>query len=249
MSAPEAKTQLRVVIADDEPLARRRLRSLLGELAGYQVVAEADTGAEALKQVDEFQPDIVLMDIRMPGLDGLQAARLLSKLKSPPALIFCTAYDEYAIEAFDLEAVGYLLKPVNKRRLEQALLRAKKLTDLSLQPSVLAKQSETLAVKTHLGIELLPLQAITHFRADHKYVTANIDGREVVIDETLKQLEKKFDAQFIRIHRNCLVSAIHIETLLRIPGGGTSLRLRGVESPLPVSRRHVALVKKRMQQI
>lgn len=247
---------LKILLVDDEPLARERLKRMLEPATDYQVVAEAANGEQALQQTAQHAPDIVLMDIRMPGVDGLQAAQQLVQQDNPPAIIFCTAYDEYAINAFDVQAVGYVLKPVRKQALQEALGRAQRVSRLQLQAlaaeqNSVEKQPERqhLSVTTAAGLELLPLDGITHFRADHKYVMAFCNGRERVVDDSLKTLEQDFAPRFLRIHRNCLVSVAHIEAIQRTPSGQSQLRLRGVEEAQDVSRRHLAQVKARMQCI
>lgn len=247
---------LRVMLVDDELLARERLRRMLASETEYEIVAEAANGEQAVTQAQQETPDIILMDIRMPGMDGLAAAQQLGLLESPPAIIFCTAYDEYAINAFDVQAVGYVLKPVRKPALLEAMARAQKLSRVqlnALQPSRLGaeniKQRSHISVTTPAGLELLALEAISHFRADHKYVVAFCDGRERVVDESLKALEAEFGESLLRIHRNCLVSVAHIEAIQRTKTGQSQIRLRGVDEPQPVSRRHLAQVKVVMQQL
>jgi len=247
---------LKVMVVDDEPLARERLKRMLESERGYQVTAEAENGEQAVSLANLHTPDIVLMDIRMPGVDGLEAARQLAMQDNPPAIIFCTAYDEYAITAFDVQAVGYVLKPVRKQALQEALGRAQRLSRVQLQ-RLTAEQDEAekqpershLPVTTPAGLELLALDEITHFRADHKYVMAFCNGRERVVDESLKTLEQVFAPRFLRIHRNCLVSVAHIEAIQRMPSGQSQLRLRGVEDAQDVSRRHLAQVKEVMQRL
>lgn len=247
---------LKVMVVDDETLARERLKRMLIDDKSYQVVAEAANGEQALQQAKQQVPDIVLLDIRMPGVDGLQAAEQLIKVESPPAIIFCTAYDEYAVHAFDVQAVGYLLKPVRKEALLEALGRAQRLTRVQLQAissdqerEELPDERQHLPVTTAAGMELLPLVDITHFRADHKYVVAFCNGRERVVDDSLKALELEFGARFLRIHRNCLVSVTHIDSIRRTPSGYSELILRGVDEPLVISRRHLAQVKAVMQRL
>src|SRR5690606_18997553 len=190
---------MNVLIVDDEPLGRTRLRRLLSALPDIKVAGEADNGHQALAAVDSLQPDVVLMDIRMPGLDGLSAARELARRPQAPAVIFCSAYDEYAIEAFEANAIGYLLKPVNQDKLAQALAKAQRLsqpqlallaqTDGSRQDGTPRSQ---LSAKSRRGIELLPFANTRYFIADHKYVTAFHTGGELLLDDTLKELQDEF---------------------------------------------------------
>jgi len=245
---------LRVMLVDDEALARDRLRRMLETEAGYQVVAEACNGEQAIEQAARHAPDIILMDIRMPGMDGLQAAQQLVQIENPPAIIFCTAYDEYAISAFNVQAVGYVLKPVGKQALLDALCRAERLSRVqvnALQPEQVEGPHTRahLPVTTTAGLELLPLEDISHFRADHKYVMAFCAGRERVVDESLKALEQEFETRFLRIHRNCLVSVAHIESMQRTKTGQSQVHLRGIDEPLTVSRRHLSQVKAAIQTL
>jgi two-component system, LytTR family, response regulator AlgR len=247
---------LNIMVVDDEPLARDRLKRMLESETDYQVVAEAENGEQAIARAVQYTPDIILMDIRMPGVDGLQAAQQLAQADNPPAIIFCTAYDEYAINAFDVQAVGYVLKPVRRVALMEALGRAQRISRVQLQ-ALASEQADSAEsqVRTHLsvttaaGLELLPLDEITHFRADHKYVMAFCAGRERVVDEPLKELEQVFEPRFLRIHRNCLVAVAHIESMQRTKTGQSQVYLRGLAEPLTVSRRHLAQVKAVMQRI
>ncbi|MFC3152550.1 LytR/AlgR family response regulator transcription factor [Litoribrevibacter euphylliae] len=247
---------MRVLIVDDEPLARERLKRMVDELPDYQVVATAENGNDAIGQVESARPEVVLMDIRMPEMDGLQAAAKLVDQKHPPAVIFCTAYDEYAVEAFDVQALGYLMKPVNKEELGQALARATKLNKAQL--SALGKPSKDqeevparshISARTHRGLELIPIEDIFYFRADQKYVTVHHHHGEVLIDETLKDLEKELEARFYRIHRNCLVSVNHLEAMERSTQGQHKVKIRGLDESLDVSRRHVSGLRKLMQTL
>lgn len=247
---------MRVLIVDDEPLARERLKRMVDELPDYQVVATAENGNDAIGQVESVRPEVVLMDIRMPEMDGLQAAAKLVDQKHPPAVIFCTAYDEYAVEAFDVQALGYLMKPVNKEELGQALARATKLNKAQL--SALGKPAKDqdevparshISARTHRGLELIPIEEIFYFRADQKYVTVHHQHGEVLIDETLKDLEKELDDRFYRIHRNCLVSVNHLEAMERSTQGQHKVKVRGLEESLDVSRRHVSGLRKLMQTL
>lgn len=244
-------TQLqRVLIADDEPLARQRLRRLLDALPDYQVCGEAADGDDTLHKVAELEPDILLLDIRMPGMDGLAAAEQLSRLSNPPAIIFCTAYDRYAIKAFDVQATAYLLKPVRKEDLASALRRAGRVNRVQLQ--ALARHTETgrdqLAVRTHRGTELIDLAGVRYCEADQKYVTLHHRGGETVCDYTLKELEQAYPEHLLRIHRNTLVGVRFIQGLRRTHDGYNTLALKGDDTALPVSRRHASTVRHWLQE-
>ncbi|TQV70774.1 response regulator transcription factor [Exilibacterium tricleocarpae] len=245
-----------VLIVDDEPLARDRLIRMVEKIDHCRVVAQAGTTERALQAVREHDPDVVLLDVRMPGADGLSAAADLAELDDPPAIIFCTAYDEYALDAFDTEAVGYLLKPVKQEQLETALTRARKLNKVQL--AVLSQrqtgredesQRSHISAKTRRGVELIPLDDVRFFIADHKYVTVHHVGGETLIDDTLKDLENEFGSQFVRVHRNALVAVRHIEGMERASQGHYQIRLKDIEQRPVVSRRHVAKLRELMAQI
>jgi two-component system response regulator AlgR len=246
-----AAVRLKVLIVDDEPPARERLRSLLAEIAEVDVVGEAVSGAEALAHTHDLAPDIVLLDVRMPGMNGLEAARHLSVLEEPPAVIFTTAYDEYAVEAFEAHAAGYLLKPVRKEQLAAALTRAGRLTRAQLQK--LAAAGGEAARRTHLaarsreGLELIPVEEVQYFLADQKYTTvAHLHG-ENLIEDSLRLLESEFGAAFVRIHRNALVAVKYLERIERSADGQYFVRLRGCAAPLQVSRRMAGELRERFR--
>jgi two-component system response regulator AlgR len=232
---------LKVLIVDDEPPARDRLRRLVEELGNCECVGEAGTGQEALTLSDELQPDVVLLDIRMPGMDGVEAARHLAEFETPPAVVFTTAYDQYALDAFETQAVGYLLKPVRREKLERALEGAKRATRAQL--ASLSKVSpggarrSHIAVRTREGLKLLPIDEILAFIADQKYTTIRHPAGDHLIEESLRSLEDEFDPDFVRIHRNALVALRHIEAVERVADGGYAVRLRGISDLLTVSRR------------
>jgi two-component system response regulator AlgR len=241
---------MRVLIVDDEQLARDRLARMLASLEGYEVVGEAAHGVNALEQVQALQPEVVLLDIRMPGMDGMEAARHLAALDEPPAVIFCTAYEEHAIQAFDLQAVGYLLKPVRKEHLADALGKAQRVNKAQLAALGGPEQRRRthISARTRRGIELIPVDDVRYFQADQKYVTVRHGGGEVIIDETLRDLEEEFGDAFVRIHRSALVAVQHMERLERLAPGRAQVRLRDVEEPLEVSRRHLSGVRRLMKR-
>jgi two-component system, LytTR family, response regulator AlgR len=243
---------VKVLIVDDEQLARDRLARMVAALDDYQVVSQAGNGREALEQAMATQPDLVLLDIRMPGMDGLEAARHLSELDEPPAVIFCTAYEEHAVQAFDLQAVGYLLKPVRRESLATALERAQRVNKAQLAAlgGELAPSRRThISARTRRGIELVPVDDVRFFQADQKYVTVRFGSGEVIVDETLRDLELEFGDLFLRVHRNCLVAAAHIESLERSGAGQSCIRVRGVSEPLEVSRRHLSGVRRFVKRL
>lgn len=238
---------MRVLIVDDELLARQRARRMVESIEGYTVAGEAVNGEGALAAIREMDPDIVMLDIRMPGEDGLQTARRIAELDDAPAVIFCTAFDEYALEAFDTLAVGYLLKPIQKEQLETTLNKAKKVN--KLQKAVMESDADgeprrrNIAAKTRRGVELVPIEDIHCFIADQKYVTIVHRNGETLIDDTLKELEEEFAHQFVRVHRNALVAVRNIERLERKSSGQYELQLKNSEYRPTVSRRHVAAVR------
>ncbi|HEY6530426.1 MAG TPA: LytTR family DNA-binding domain-containing protein [Cellvibrionaceae bacterium] len=246
---------MHVLVVDDELLARQRAMRMIESLDDYEVVGEAGNGQAALAAIADLDPDIVLLDIRMPGEDGLEAARKIAEMEEPPAIIFCTAYDEYALEAFSTLAVGYLLKPLQKDALRNALEKARrlnKLQRLELPESEAAPREAArkhIAAKTRRGVELILIDDISSFVADQKYVTVRHKGMETLIDDTLKDLEDEFAGRFIRIHRNCLVAIHLIEKLERISGGQYELQLKDTHYRPVVSRRHVAGVKELLSNL
>lgn len=245
---------MKVLVVDDEQLARDRLVRIVERLEGYDVVGQASHGLEAVRQVQALGPDVVLLDIRMPGMDGLEAARHIAQMDSPPAVIFCTAFEEHAIEAFDVQAVGYLLKPVRSADLEEALSRATRANRAQL--AALAEDDPAgsnarthISARTRRGIELVPVEEIRYFQADQKYVTVRWPGGELLIDDTLRQLENEFGERFLRIHRNALISVKFLEGLERDAQGHYQIKLRGVDDRLDVSRRHVAGLRRFIQAL
>ena len=242
---------MKVLVVDDEAPARERLRSMLGGIDECNVCGEAANGEEALAAAAAEQPDVMLMDIRMPGMDGMEAARHLLVLEQPPAIIFTTAYSDYALDAFETHAVDYLLKPVRQERLREALENARRLTRAqasALQQSSPAGQTRSrICVRLQGNLQLIPVADIRYFQADQKYVTVRTAEASVLIEETLKSLEEEFSSGFIRIHRNALVAVEYLCGLEKSANGHFSVRLQGVDERLEVSRRHIAAVRKRVR--
>jgi len=242
----------RVLIADDEAPARSRMRRLLDDLAGYAVIGEAASGSEALQMSLRDSPDVILLDIRMPGMDGIEIARHLAALDAGPSVIFTTAFDSYAIEAFDSHAIGYLLKPVRREKLERALEIARRIARHQIEaltgdPGMSAARNN-ICVRRGRELHLVPVENIRYFQADQKYVTVNHRQGEDLIDESLKNLAHEFADRFVRTHRSTLVSLAWIEHLELNPRGHYEIRLHDCTEPLPVSRRHVTAVKTRIKQ-
>ena len=202
---------LKLLIADDEAPARNRLRELLGDMGNVNIVAEAKNGQEALNLANDYQPHIVLLDIRMPGMDGVEAAQHLQKMIKPPAVIFTTAFDSYAMQAFDINAVDYLLKPIRFERLQTAIHKAR-----ALLPSQLEGLTSLSPQRTHFSITergrilLIPITDVIYLRAELKYITVRTAEKEYLLEESLNNLEQEFSNIFIRLHRNCLVAKTYI---------------------------------------
>jgi two-component system response regulator AlgR len=241
---------MRVVIVDDEPLARERLRRLIAEFPGYEVVGEAGDGESALEVIRDEEPDVVLLDVRMGMVDGLQVARAITEEEMPPAIIFITAYPEHALSAFDAQADAYLLKPVRKEKLREALQRVRKLSRAQKPVAAAAPGSrpkrEFVLATTREGLVRVPVDDIVYFLADQKYTTVCHLHGEVLIEESLKTLEDDFSPWFLRVHRKALVATRFIAGLER---GKTDesqhwLRVRHAHAVLPVSRRRLAEVRR-----
>jgi two-component system, LytTR family, response regulator AlgR len=243
---------MRILIVDDEPLARQRLRDLLATLPDTDVVGEADNGRRACEESSRLHPDLVLLDIAMPVMDGLEAARHLSTQASPPAVVFCTAYDEHALAAFEAGAVDYLLKPVRGERLAEAIGRARRLGPPGLQAlgqAVGARRRTHLCARLRGSMRLIPIEDIHYLQADEKYVVIHHAHGEDLIEDSLKSLEAEFGERFLRIHRNCLVAADEIMELRRGADGHTRARLRHVPELLDVSRRCLPFLRKKVLEL
>lgn len=234
--------KLKTLIVDDEPPARERLASLLAEIGSVQLVGEGASGREALELTMDLSPDVVLLDVRMPDMDGIEAARRIATLSEPPAVIFTTAYDEYALNAFEVQAAGYLVKPIRKSKLEAALGACLRLTRPQLARAesagaAAAPRRSHVPVRRRDGIRLIPLAEVRCFIADQKYTTVRHEGGDDLIEESLRMLEEEFPDSFVRIHRSALVSVGHLERIERDPDGQYFVRLRGMPERLAVSRR------------
>jgi two-component system, LytTR family, response regulator AlgR len=239
---------MKLLIVDDEALARERLLDLVVELYPEASTIEAANGLEALDKISAHSPDIILLDIRMPGMDGLELANHLLHLEAQPAIVFTTAYQDHAIDAFDANAVDYLLKPIRKERLNIAIERA---SIVSKSKLTALKENEGInSARTHLSaiiqgnIQLIPIEHIYYLKAEQKYVTAAWPGGEILLDESLVSLEAEFTNYFIRIHRNALVAINHISKLSKNSEGQQLIKLADMPIELAVSRRHLADVKK-----
>ncbi len=243
--------QLSVVILDDEALARERLFRLVEALRGYSVVASFSDGLEAVAQIELLKPDLALLDISMPGINGIEVAKHISTFEHAPAIVFCTAFDEYAIQAFDAGAVGYILKPVRSEKLSKALESASRLSKLQLSQISVQQSSATsealdqecLRVKSQRGIQIIPMADIICFVADGKYITVKHRGGDTLIEDSLAALEEQHASLFTRCHRSALVRIDAISGLGRATDGGHCLSLSGQSYTLPISRRHLADIR------
>lgn len=238
---------MKILIVDDEQLARQRLRHMLLSSVEHTIVGEAATGEQALTLAQNLKPDLVFMDIRMPGMDGLEAANYLSHLESSPAIVFTTAFSEHALSAFDSNAVGYLLKPIKKEQLDDAIKSASRLNRAQITQLKNDENSNSrtkICVKIRGTLELVPIEDIIYFKADQKYITLRTDDHEYLIEESLKALETEFENRFVRIHRNALVSEHFIHGLKKNTQGHVCLSFNHIDDLLEISRRHLPLVRK-----
>lgn len=236
---------LDILIVDDEPLARERLKRLCTEL-GYDSFFEAENGLEAWEAIEKFDPAIVLLDVEMPGENGLETGKKIAALEQPPAIIFTTAYEQYALEAFEAFASGYLLKPIKSEALQTALNQAAKPTKVQLDNIVPKENDEEqhITIKNHRGVSLIKLSEVRCFVADQKYIRIITTEGEALIDNTLKELEKEYSKSFIRAHRNALVSKNHILGLDRDTDGHYRVRLEDVDTKPLISRRYINELKR-----
>ena len=242
---------MNVLIVDDEQLARQRLRHMLSGM-GEQVVGEAASGEQALKQTMNSSPDVVLMDIRMPGMDGLEAAGYINQMENPPAIIFTTAYSDHALEAFKTHAVDYLLKPIKQDRLATAISAAKRLTRAQIQRLRSDDEGEArskICVKCRGSLELVPIDDIIYFKADQKYVTLKTDDHEYLIEESLKSLEQEFNHRLLRVHRNALVSESHIAGIAKNDDAHQCIEMKYTDDNLEISRRHLPSIRKKLKNL
>jgi two-component system response regulator AlgR len=241
----------RILIADDEAPARSRLRDLLDECRAefpLAIVDESKTGREVLDVVNREKVDIVLLDIRMPEMDGMEAARHLAGMAAPPSLIFTTAFDSYAIKAFEVNAIDYLLKPIRRERLLAALRKSHggaSVTRAALDAAA-NQPRRHLSVHERGKIHLVPLPEVLYLRAELKYVTVRTAAREYIVEESLTHLEEEFGEAFVRIHRNCLVHRTAIagfEKSVTESESGWAVVVKDTGERLPVSRRQQHVVK------
>jgi two-component system response regulator AlgR len=236
---------LNILIVDDEEPARRRLRRMVEAGTGANVAGEAGSAFEALDKIKNLKPDVVLLDISMPGMDGMELAKVLQKSAASPAVIFCTAYQDQALAAFEREAVDYLVKPVRPERLEQALAKARRYLGDRLG------QEEEHFLRSTVGgkVILTSLRRVICLVAEDKYTTVVHDEGETVIDDSLTELENRFPETFFRIHRNALVSQRRIRGLERTAEGPTLVILSGTDRKPEVSRRNASALRKLLSHL
>ena len=236
---------MKILVVDDEDLARRRMVSLIEELGEpYEVVGEAANGEEALAGFQRHGADLVLMDIRMPGMDGLQAAQRLAEVEAPPAVVFTTAYEEHALQAFEAAAQDYLLKPVRRERLREALKRSQRLTRSQVRIMAEEQASPKLRASFRGGLTTVPLDQVIYLRADSKYVVARHAEGELLLEDSLKNLQERYADWLLRIHRNALVARRCLAGLEKGRDGVCRAVLQGCEETLEISRRHLPEVRR-----
>ena len=249
---------MKILVVDDEALARERLLRLLAKLHPDAQCWQAGNAEQALSMVKKHGPDLLLLDIRMPGMSGIELATRLEFHERPPAVIFCTAYDEYALEALQHQAAAYLLKPVREGDLARALTTAGRVNRVQLaalaeldasdtaEPVELPGQRNHLASQTHRGVETMAVADVRCLLAEQKYVTACSPTAELLIPDTLKELEREFGERFLRVHRNALVALAHVVRLQRDDDGPWYVILDGIDQRPMVSRRHLTEAKRRL---
>ncbi|HAL37486.1 MAG TPA: DNA-binding response regulator [Polaromonas sp.] len=239
---------LKVLVVDDEALARARLRTLLGDCVAPAalVAAEAADAVQAMTALRRDTFDVVLLDIRMPGLDGIALAQTIAALPQPPAVVFVTAHSEHAVQAFEVEAMDYLTKPVRLERLQQALQKVERLaqSQRALRPDL---PDEMLIIQDRGRTERVPLAEVLYFKAELKYITVRTASRSYILDGSLSEMEERHAAQFMRIHRNALIARCAIRALEKHfdpeEGEGWAVRLNGIDEVLAVSRRQLSAVR------
>jgi len=243
--------KLRALIVDDEALARSRMCTLLGDCKtpAVSVDGEAANATQAIELMRRQSFDVALLDIRMPGADGLTLAQALRTMPYPPALVFVTAHAEHAVQAFELEALDYLTKPVRLERLQQALQKVERLL-LNQKEAEPDTPEEMLVIQGRSRTELVPLSEVLYLKAELKYVTVRTAEKSHILDGSLSELEKKYATQFLRVHRNALVARRAIRALEKHydpeEGEGWAVRLSGVDELLVVSRRQLTAVREVM---
>lgn len=239
---------MKILIVDDEAPARTRLRALVSGLGSHEVVGEAGNGIDAVKACRSLGPDVVLMDIRMPGQDGIAAASQIADLDTPPAIVFVTAYDDQALRAFETQAVDYVVKPVRRERLGEALRRCRQVNRAQLTALHESQVEEvgdenSILCRRRGAVVMIPVNTVRFFQADHKYITVNHAEGEDLIEDSLKRLEGIYPNRFIRIHRNALISREHLIGMEKDERGRQRAVIRDSDQRLEISRRHLSEVR------
>jgi two-component system response regulator AlgR len=243
---------MKVLIVDDESPARDRLRRLLGEIDDCEFAGEAGNGNEALTACASLKPDVVLLDVHMPGLWGIEVAQHLSTFGDAPAVIFTTAYSGHAIDAFDAQAIGYLLKPIRKEKLARALIHASRNSARRIaqatRSGIIEHRREHVWARLGDQLRLIAIADVDYFFAGDKYVAVHHKNGQDLIDEPLKTLSREFADDFIRIHRNALVAERRIAAIERGADGHYSVHMRDSDVILQVSRRHATELMRRVKK-
>ena len=240
---------LKVLIVDDEAHARSRLRTLLAECTEPRadVVAEAANAVQAVEQMQRTACDLILLDVRMPGVDGVQLASRLREMGAPPSIVFVTAYAEHAVEAFELEAIDYLTKPVRRERLQQALQKVQRARSAAESGTDVSGSTEHLIIQERGRSERVALSEVIYLKAELKYITVRTADKEHIYDGALNDLEQRYAHLFVRVHRNALVARRAVRAVEKhndpVEGEGWTVRLDGVDERLAVSRRQLAAVR------
>ncbi len=236
---------MKCLIVDDESLARTRLKSILSDVSDDFNIIESDNGKDALNKCNDYAPDLVFLDIRMPGMSGMEVAHHLTAFENPPSVVFTTAYNEFALEAFEANAIDYLLKPIRRERLKTALSKMQPLTLEQKAELPLDEPRQNFALTEKGRIRLVPLEDVIYFRADNKLVRLRTIEGEHIISEVLNSLEEELNDKFIRVHRNALVSKAHIDGLTKKEEiGKWFVHFKTVKDVLEVSRRQTTHLRK-----
>ncbi|RIX77401.1 LytR/AlgR family response regulator transcription factor [Acidovorax cavernicola] len=245
---------LKTLIVDDEALARSRLRTLLRDCTSpaAAVTAEASQGEEALAHLAAMDLDLVLLDVHMPGVDGIEVARALRSRPDAPAVVFVTAHASHAVTAFELEAVDYLTKPVRAERLQQALQKVERFLKERRAAQPTEATPESVLIQDRGRAERVPLSEVLYLKSEYKYLTVRTATRSHILDGSLNDFEERYPHRFLRVHRNALVARAAIRALERYDDGedaeGWALRLDSVPEPVAVSRRQLAAVREMLKE-
>lgn len=247
-------TPLKALVVDDEALARSRMRTLLADcrVPPVQMEAEAANAVQAMEHLSRLPIDVLVLDIHMPGVDGLALAARVRAMPKPPALVFVTAHAEHAVAAFDLEAVDYLTKPVRLERLQAAMEKVQRFLISRESQQAAAQAEETIVIQDRMRTERVPLHEVIYFKAELKYVTVRTAHRSYILDGSLNDLEARYGSQYLRVHRNALVARRAIRAIEKhfdaVDGEGWAVRLDGIDELVAVSRRQLPSVRELIAQ-